>query len=263
MTMDQIHILLVEDDTDYASLLIQRLASNREAAMVNYRVAHVLTLQAAIAHVTDQLVDIILLDLTLPGTSGLHTIERMQETSPAIAIIVLTAADDKLLTTQALQTGVEDYLIKGQFDKEILVRAIRYALDRKRNRNALLASKRGWSLAHCKYDHHRFVRRSRDPRNRAQHARYYRTAASRSDHAAGAEVAKCRLDRKQLGARFQQHADQHCCSKRLSAGQITHGQPSARPHRQGQQCRQYGRQPHTPTDGICGQRLYPGASHGY
>ena len=141
MTMEQIRILLVEDDTDYALLLIQRLTSHREASMAHYHVAHVLTLQAAIAHVADQPVDIILLDLTLPGTSGLHTIERMQETSPAIAIIVLTAANDKLLTTQALQTGVEDYLIKGQFDKEMLGRAIRYALERKRSRNALLASK--------------------------------------------------------------------------------------------------------------------------
>ena len=143
MTLKNTSILVVEDDKDYAALLTRRLASGgSRSPSTTYRVTHATQLDEAAAYVTHNPVDIILLDLTLPGTTGLSTLEKMHSIAPATAIIVLTASDDEKLTAQALQAGAEDYLIKGQFNKDTLLRSINYAIDRKQSRNALFASER-------------------------------------------------------------------------------------------------------------------------
>ncbi|CAN5774132.1 hypothetical protein BH10CHL1_BH10CHL1_23150 [soil metagenome] len=143
INLQTIEVLIVEDIDDYAALLRRVLLQNAECtASVAYHITHTATLEQAIAYQTAHPVDIILLDLGLPGTLGLSTLERMYAAAPTTAIIVMTASDDSSLTTQALQMGAEDYLIKGQFHREILLRSIGYAISRKEGRNALLASER-------------------------------------------------------------------------------------------------------------------------
>lgn len=142
MISKPINILLVEDDIDYAALLLRLVRNGKHSTLVDCTVKQVVTLDAAIAQLNLQPVDVILLDLTLPGIAGLDTLARMQQAAPAIAIVVLTAAVDEELTMQALQAGAEDYLIKGQFSKDILLRSISYAYERKQSRNALLANER-------------------------------------------------------------------------------------------------------------------------
>src|SRR6202035_4493926 len=76
-------------------------------------------------------VDIILLDLSLPDAQGLESIRRARAVAPRIPLVVLTALDDESMAARALQEGVQDYLIKGQIDARGLLRALRYAVERK------------------------------------------------------------------------------------------------------------------------------------
>ena len=77
-------------------------------------------------------VDIILLDLGLPDAQGLGAIRRAHAAAPRVPLVVLTGLDDKSLAEQALQEGAQDYLIKGQIEARGLLRALRYATERKR-----------------------------------------------------------------------------------------------------------------------------------
>ncbi|MCX6049998.1 MAG: response regulator [Chloroflexi bacterium] len=138
-----INVLVVEDIDAYAVLLTRVLANTLPRVTdAEYRINRAVTLAEATEYSIHNPVDLILLDLGLPGTKGLNTLVKMHAAAPATAIIVLTAVDDENLTSQALEMGAEDYLIKGQFTKDTLLRSIGYAISRKQSRNALLASER-------------------------------------------------------------------------------------------------------------------------
>jgi PAS domain S-box-containing protein len=77
-------------------------------------------------------VDIVLLDLSLPDSSGMQTVGAMNAAAPDVPIVVLTGCDDDELAIAALEGGAQDYLIKGQFDHDALGRAVRHALARGR-----------------------------------------------------------------------------------------------------------------------------------
>jgi two-component system cell cycle response regulator len=76
--------------------------------------------------------DVVLLDLSLPDSAGLATVQVMRGVVPDVPIIVLTGQDDHQLAEAALQAGAQDYLVKGQFEHDALGRAIRHALVRQR-----------------------------------------------------------------------------------------------------------------------------------
>ena len=86
-------------------------------------------------------VDIILLDLRLPDAQGLEAVRRVRAAAPRIPLVVLTVSDDESLAAQALQEGAQDYLIKGQIEARGLLRALRYAIERKIMEDALFAEK--------------------------------------------------------------------------------------------------------------------------
>ena len=81
--------------------------------------------------------DAVLLDLSLPDGHGVETVTRVHEAAPSQPIVVLTGLDDDEVAIQAVRTGAQDYLIKGQIDGPLLVRAIRYAIERKRAQETL------------------------------------------------------------------------------------------------------------------------------
>lgn len=138
MNSQVVYVLLVEDDIDYSALLRRRLMGslNQENGQP-FVVAQASLLREAIEYVTTHSVDVIVLDLTLPDTAGLDTLVRIQQAAPQAATIVLTGRDDQILASQALRLGAQDYLVKGNFNAELLVRAIRYAIDRKQSEQAL------------------------------------------------------------------------------------------------------------------------------
>ena len=139
MPTKPIRILLVEDNPGDARLIKETLS---DAAAGHFELICTERLEVALEHVGQHEFDVILLDLSLPDSSGLHTFERMHAQAPMIPTIVLTGIDVETLGTEAVQKGAQDYLVKGQVDTPLLVRSVRYAIERKLLENQLLQSNR-------------------------------------------------------------------------------------------------------------------------
>ncbi|MBE3138676.1 MAG: MEDS domain-containing protein, partial [Actinobacteria bacterium] len=82
--------------------------------------------------ISENTVDIVLLDLSLPDSTGLEIITSISEKNKDIPLIILTGIDNLDVATGALDIGAQDYLVKGQFDGASLSRSIRYAIERKK-----------------------------------------------------------------------------------------------------------------------------------
>jgi signal transduction histidine kinase len=124
---DRLRILLVEDNASDAELLAEALSSRTGDA---FEITHVESLEQAARKAHEGSFEIVLLDLGLAETQGLETLIAARTQVPHLPIIVLTGTDDDELGVRALQGGAEDYLVKGQVDTRLLVRAIRYAKER-------------------------------------------------------------------------------------------------------------------------------------
>lgn len=124
-------VLLVEDEEGDALLVKQAL---RAAPDARYEIDWVTSLGEARRRLAEGQPenDILVVDLTLPDSSGLHTVRLLHETSGILPLIVLTGHDSVEFALQALESGAQDYLIKGRFDTDSLTRAIRYAISRAR-----------------------------------------------------------------------------------------------------------------------------------
>jgi two-component system, cell cycle sensor histidine kinase and response regulator CckA len=121
-------LLLVEDNPGDARLLREML---REQATHNTELTHVESMSAAEKNLAEREFDLILLDLGLPDAEGLAGVRRAHAAAPHIPLVVLTGLDDETLATHAVQEGAQDYLIKNQIDTRGLLRALRYAVERK------------------------------------------------------------------------------------------------------------------------------------
>jgi len=83
----------------------------------------------------DDLVDMVLLDLSLPDSDGLEGFHRLRAQAPDIPIVILTGFSDVEIAEQAVRSGAQDYLVKGQLEGNLLLHAIRYAILRHAFRN--------------------------------------------------------------------------------------------------------------------------------
>jgi diguanylate cyclase (GGDEF)-like protein/PAS domain S-box-containing protein len=131
-------VLVVEDNPGDARLL--REMFNGQSTHRIY-LTHVGSMSEAEAYLASHAVDIILLDLGLPDVEGLEAVRRAHVTAPRIPLVVLTGLDDHSLAIQALQEGAQDYLVKGQLETPGLLRALRYAIERKVMEEALFVEK--------------------------------------------------------------------------------------------------------------------------
>jgi diguanylate cyclase (GGDEF)-like protein/PAS domain S-box-containing protein len=91
--------------------------------------------------------DVVLLDLSLPDSHGYETFERMVAVAGATPIVVMTGEDDDRQALRAVREGAQDYLVKDRVDADILVRSIRYAVERGRIEEALRVSEERYALA--------------------------------------------------------------------------------------------------------------------
>jgi signal transduction histidine kinase len=122
-------ILLVEDNPGDARLVRETL---NEQSPHSTEVTHVECMRDAEKYLAEHTVDIILLDPGLPDAQGLEAVRRIHAAAPGIPLVVLTGLDDEMLAAQAMQKGAQDYLVKGQIETRALLRALRYAIERKR-----------------------------------------------------------------------------------------------------------------------------------
>ncbi|HXK29978.1 MAG TPA: hybrid sensor histidine kinase/response regulator [Candidatus Binatia bacterium] len=121
-------ILLVEDNPADARLLREVL---KEVPGCPFGLAHVEQLGEALEHLREKHFDVVLLDLSLPDAQGLDGLARVRDVAPSVPILVLTGLDDEEMAVNALRVGAQDYLVKGQVNGGGLVRAVRYARERK------------------------------------------------------------------------------------------------------------------------------------
>ncbi len=124
------NILLIEDDPTYARLL--RTCLDRHASGFRFQLEVATTLAAGLARIAAGGIDLILSDLGLPDSQELETLKRLQKRAVGIPIIVLSGVDDPALEMQAIHLGAEEYLVKGEVERKLIVRSIRYALERRR-----------------------------------------------------------------------------------------------------------------------------------
>jgi signal transduction histidine kinase len=132
--LETIRVLLVEDNPGDARLIREILARARGA---QFELERVERLSAALERLTTGGIDAILLDLTLPDSNGLDTFFKVHARAPRVPITVLSGFDDEVVAIHAVREGAQDYLVKGQVDRNLLVRALRYAIERKRSEEAL------------------------------------------------------------------------------------------------------------------------------
>ncbi len=144
-------VLLVEDNDDDV-LLIQESLSETKIS-----IARAERLSSALEQLANGGFDAVLLDLSLPDAQGLDTIGRVHSQAPGVPIVVLTGLDDEEAAVKAVEQGAQDYLIKGQVNGHLLVRSLRYAIQRhkaeenlkERNRELLVLRKISETILGC------------------------------------------------------------------------------------------------------------------
>ncbi len=125
-----ISVLLIEDNpTDALAIKIML-----ESAELPFALETANKLTTGMEILTEKDIDIILLDLGLPDTKGLKTFDKLQVGSPDVPIVIYTGLEDEELAIKALKKGAQDYLVKGKIDSGLLMRALRYAIERHRLR---------------------------------------------------------------------------------------------------------------------------------
>ncbi|MBM3301302.1 MAG: response regulator, partial [Deltaproteobacteria bacterium] len=132
-----IRVLLIEDNPGDARLVREMLA---ESGTNRFNLEHVERISQGLTRLSQENFQVILLDLTLPDGHGLETVRRVCNVAPHIPVLVLTGLNDETIGIRAVQQGAQDYLVKGQMDGNLLMRAIRYATERKRAEETLRRS---------------------------------------------------------------------------------------------------------------------------
>jgi len=130
----RIQVLLVEDNPGDARLVFELV---NEVDPTGFHLTHVTRLSEAMSHLEENEHDIVLLDLSLPDAQGLRTVKDVLSQHPGLPIVVLSGMDDEAIAVQAVQAGAQDYLVKGMGDGNLLIRSLRYSIERKQTEERL------------------------------------------------------------------------------------------------------------------------------
>lgn len=127
MNNESIKVLLIEDNKGDAILIQEML---KDVEKTNFQVKHAQTLSDGIDYLQDNDFNIILLDLALPDSHGIDTFNQTNNQAPELPIIILTGLSDEEFAIKAVGGGAQDYLVKGEVDKQLLARSMKYAIER-------------------------------------------------------------------------------------------------------------------------------------
>jgi len=137
MRQNTIRVLAIEDNPDDVELIRLMLTRVKEPV---FSFTNAGRLSDGLAILGSEAVDVVLLDLGLPDSQGVHTVQNVKQNFPGIPIIVLTGVEDEEVAISMLHLDVQDYLTKGRIDPSLLARSIRYSIERKRAVEALRTS---------------------------------------------------------------------------------------------------------------------------
>ncbi len=122
------NVLLVEDNPGDA-LLVRKMME--EPGAFDCKVEHVDRLSGAMEVLAAGKTDAVLLDLGLPDSRGDATAIKLHSKFPNVPLIVLTGNEDEEMALRLVHDGAQDYLVKGEFSRAVLVRSLRHAVERK------------------------------------------------------------------------------------------------------------------------------------
>jgi PAS domain S-box-containing protein len=137
MSSNQIRALLIEDDPDDILLLKDSLA---EIGLGKIKLDYTDRLSKGLIQLSAQSYDVILLDLNLPDSRGLDTLNTTIKRFPKLPVVVLSGLVDDAITVEAVRRGAQDYLVKGDISGPLVMRVVRYAIERKQVEAVLRAS---------------------------------------------------------------------------------------------------------------------------
>ncbi len=118
-------LLCIESEAPEAALSIRISSLFAEGT----RIATCRSVEAAIAMIANERPELVMLDLSAPNVRGVDTV-KLSEAALGVPVVVVCDAADELLAIQAVQSGAQDYLLRGQMDERALLRSIQNALDR-------------------------------------------------------------------------------------------------------------------------------------
>ncbi|MCB0633915.1 MAG: response regulator, partial [Lewinella sp.] len=142
-------VLMIEDDVSYARLIEILLG---ESSLISCEVVKCQTLADGLKAMEGEEFSAVLLDLSLPDSSGFETLERMLNSYSDQNIIVLTGRSDKQLGINAVKAGAQDFMVKGEFGGEQLAKALRYSIERKNVLSRLEEAQRAAKIGHWECD---------------------------------------------------------------------------------------------------------------
>jgi sigma-B regulation protein RsbU (phosphoserine phosphatase) len=135
MSAPVLKVLLIEDVPKYARLMKEMLGDHRGT---KFELEWADSFDRGLENLSEQHFDVLLLDLAVAAAHGTSSVPDLQHAAPHLPIIILSTLDDEDSALKAVHQGAQDYLVQGEIDSHLLVRSIRYAIERKRAEMALL-----------------------------------------------------------------------------------------------------------------------------
>ncbi len=131
-----VRVLMIEDNVADARLIHAALS---EAPACGLILEHAGDLASGARRLSEPGIDAVLLDLSLPDSHGLETFRAMHAQAPRVPIVILSGCDDEALALSAVQSGAQDYLPKSKIDGALLIRSVRYAMERQASEDQIRA----------------------------------------------------------------------------------------------------------------------------
>lgn len=123
-------ILIVEDDPDDALLVKKMFDKAWLQGHKKFELWNCYSINEALIFLKTKEIDGIVLDLGLPDSTGIDTFHKLKESGKDIPVIVLTGMEDEAVAMDSLKAGAQDYLVKGEFESSLLIKALKYAIER-------------------------------------------------------------------------------------------------------------------------------------
>ena len=141
LKVETVKVLLIEDEPQDAAKIASMFAREDDS---QFDLDCVADLNGGLERVVRGPVDAVLMDLSLPGVSGLDGVNKLHSHRPELPIVVLAQPDEEELALAAVQNGAQDYLLKGKLDATLLSRATRHAIQQKQTEEALRNAAQEW-----------------------------------------------------------------------------------------------------------------------
>lgn len=143
MTPEILNVLVI-DDSRLDVLMISKFLADKPSRTVKFSIDTAMSISEAVEHITSKDYDIILLDLHLPDSDGVESVDKIRKETLTTPVVVLTGQNDDKTGLQTIEKGAEDYLVKGDFSSEELIKTIRYAIERSRTEKRIKNAAEQW-----------------------------------------------------------------------------------------------------------------------